>query len=445
MDFYRKVPSDLLQTTASGGILTITAAALMVLVLMTEVSVFLSTEVKTSIDIDTYAGSQLRINFNLSFPHLHCDYASVDLWDKIGRNAANVTQNIEKWQLDADGTKRMYQGRNRRAFDIEHDDHKHAPLEELHLNGKHVFDVDADAWEGHHETHEYVFVNFYAPWCPYCQRLEKTWEALAEDLERRDLGVSVAAMDCVANEKLCHDLHVQTFPTLRFYHHGQQVNEGEYRFDRTVQALGDFAQRKIDSENIYRQYPEARAAHAANWNSDHPGCLVSGFLLVNRVPGNFHVMAHSKHHSLNTLRTNLSHYVHHMSFGVPLSDNQHAKLADVGEVHARTHTLDKTFYSTPRFHAAEHHHIHVVPTKYHLGLFWQDKFSAFQTMHSHHLLDYDANRPPEARFSYDLSPMAVKVERVRRAWYDFVTNLLAIIGGGFALARLANDSAQRLF
>jgi len=127
MDFYRKVPSDLLQTTASGGILTITAAALMVLVLMTEVSVFLSTEVKTSIDIYTYAGSQLRINFNLSFPHLHCDYASVDLWDKIGRNAANVTQNIEKWQLDADGTKRMYQGRNRRAFDIEHDDHKHAP------------------------------------------------------------------------------------------------------------------------------------------------------------------------------------------------------------------------------------------------------------------------------------------------------------------------------
>ena len=443
MDFYRKVPDELKEASRTGGCLSVTAVGLVALTLFVEIGAFLSTEIRTRIDVDTFAGSQLRINFNLSFPHLHCAYASVDLWDKIGRNQANVTQNIEKWQLDESGVRRMYQGRNRRAFDIEHDLH-HPPLEELHLNGVHVEALGEADWEGHMERHEYVFVDFFAPWCLYCQQLHATWEALAEELERRDMGVSVATVDCVANERFCHDMKVQTFPTLRFYHHGDQVNEGEYRFDRTVNALTDFVARKIDSENIYKQYPEARVAHAANWNTDHPGCLVSGFLLVNRVPGNFHIMAHSRHHSLNTLRTNLSHTVHHLSFGVPLSDAQHAKLKQIDVKHAQTETLDGTDYFHADYHYAYQHFVHIVPTKYQLGLFWRDRFSAFQTMHSHHLLKYEEHIPPEARFSYDISPMAVVVDKVRRKWYDFITSLLAIIGGTFALFKLANDTAQRL-
>ena len=166
MDFYRKVPDELKEASRTGGCLSVTAVGLVALTLFVEIGAFLSTEIRTRIDVDTFAGSQLRINFNLSFPHLHCDYASVDLWDKIGRNQANVTQNIEKWQLDESGVRRMYQGRNRRAFDIEHDLH-HPPLEELHLNGVHVEALDEADWEGHMERHEYVFVDFFAPWCLY--------------------------------------------------------------------------------------------------------------------------------------------------------------------------------------------------------------------------------------------------------------------------------------
>ncbi|KAH8098337.1 hypothetical protein JL720_1276 [Aureococcus anophagefferens] len=191
MDFYRKVPDELKEASRTGGLLSLCACGVVALTLVTEIGAFLRTEVRTKIDVDTFAGSQLRVNFNLSFPHLHCDYASVDLWDKIGRNQANVTQNIEKWQLDEDGVKRMYQGRNRRAFDIDHDVH-HPPIEEMHANGVHVWHVNADEWEGLHEHHEYVFVDFYAPWCLYCQSLRSTWEALAEELEKRDLGVAVA-------------------------------------------------------------------------------------------------------------------------------------------------------------------------------------------------------------------------------------------------------------
>jgi thiol-disulfide isomerase/thioredoxin len=30
-----------------------------------------------------------------------------------------------------------------------------------------------------------VVVNFYAPWCPWCQRLEPTWEAVTQDVHAK--------------------------------------------------------------------------------------------------------------------------------------------------------------------------------------------------------------------------------------------------------------------
>ena len=122
--------------------------------------------------------------------------------------------------------------------------------------------------------------------------------------------------------------------------------------------------------------PDALAEHKERKElarDDHPGCLLSGFLLVNRcvsisysahitklksihffspnccfsrgskqksprinylldvsgnvalheiyflfcfrVPGNFHIEARSKHHNLNSLLANMSHTVNHLSFG----------------------------------------------------------------------------------------------------------------------------------
>ena len=39
----------------------------------------------------------------------------------------------------------------------------------------------------------------------------------------------------------------------------------------------------------------------------------------------------------------------------------------------------------------------------------------------------------EAKFTYDLSPIAVSYSKKHRAWYDYFTSVMAIIGGTFTV------------
>jgi Endoplasmic reticulum vesicle transporter len=45
---------------------------------------------------------------------------------------------------------------------------------------------------------------------------------------------------------------------------------------------------------------------------------------------------------------------------------------------------------------------------------------------------------PEARFAYEVSPMAVIVSKKRQKWYSFITHILALIGGTFSIVGLVD-------
>uniref|UniRef100_A0A7C9AR98 Protein disulfide-isomerase n=1 Tax=Opuntia streptacantha TaxID=393608 RepID=A0A7C9AR98_OPUST len=85
VDFYRKIPRDLTEASLSGAGLSIVAAFAMIFLFGMELNSYLSLSTSTSVVVDKSPdGEFLRIDFNMSFPALSCEFASVDVSDVLG-------------------------------------------------------------------------------------------------------------------------------------------------------------------------------------------------------------------------------------------------------------------------------------------------------------------------------------------------------------------------
>ena len=60
-------------------------------------------------------------------------------------------------------------------------------------------------------------------------------------------------------------------------------------------------------------------------------------------------------------------------------------------------------------------------------------------------MEYNVAEVPQARFAYDISPMAVVVRKEDRKWYDFLTSLCGIIGGTFTVVGLIDGFFGEMF
>ena len=171
-------------------------------------------------------------------------------------------------------------------------------------------------------------------------------------------------------------------------------------------------------------------------------------ILVNRVPGNFHIEAKSKNHNLNAAMTNLTHSVNHLSFGsMGKNPSRQVKraLKQIPESLQQFTPLDGGYFPTKEFHKAYHHYIKVVSTHLNIGSSSSQMPTLYQFLEQSQIVSYDELNVPEARFSYDLSPMSVVVEKTGRKWYDYLTSLSAIIGGTFTTLGLIDAVLYKVF
>lgn len=199
-DFYRKIPKDLTETSTHGSILSVCGSVFMLVLFVAELWAFLSSQVVTNVVIDPNTDSLLRINFDITVMDIPCEFAVIDAIDVLGSRNDNITKDINKWQIDAAGLMRQYEGRNTEQKDIQHDIHH--DMEQLAANGLHAVPVDEHSFDAWLENHHYTFVNFYAPWCIWCQRLEPVWEAFAEQVEIENLPISIIKVN---RSKLSHN------------------------------------------------------------------------------------------------------------------------------------------------------------------------------------------------------------------------------------------------
>lgn len=144
-DFYRNIPKDLTESSTHGSILSVCASIFMFVLFVAELWAFITKQTITNVVIDPNTDSLLRINFNITVMDIPCDYAIIDVIDVLGTRKDNITKNINKWQVDAKGVKRNYEGRNMEQRDLLHD--LHHDMDEISKNGMifHLFDTHSRA------------------------------------------------------------------------------------------------------------------------------------------------------------------------------------------------------------------------------------------------------------------------------------------------------------
>eukprot|EP00668_Euglena_longa_P000840 GGOE01001012.1.p1 GENE.GGOE01001012.1~~GGOE01001012.1.p1 ORF type:complete len:488 (+),score=121.41 GGOE01001012.1:1188-2651(+) len=86
---------------------------------------------------------------------------------------------------------------------------------------------------------ELVLVEFYAPWCGHCKRLEPEYERAAKELAGQ--GPVLAKVDATAEKSLGERFDVEGYPTLKVFHSG---NPSPYEGGRTAKDIVAFMKKQ---------------------------------------------------------------------------------------------------------------------------------------------------------------------------------------------------------
>ncbi|XP_038897891.1 protein disulfide-isomerase 5-4-like [Benincasa hispida] len=449
VDFYRKIPRDLTEATLSGAGLSIVAALSMVFLFGMELSNYLSVSTSTSVIVDNSTdGDFLRMDFNISFPALSCEFAAVDVHDVLGTNRLNITKTIRKFSIDS----------NLRSTGSEFHS---GPLSNLI---KHGDEVDEETKEGsavlnarnfdrYANQHPILVVNFYAPWCYWSNRLKPSWEKAAKTIRERydpelDGRILMAKVDCTEEGDLCRKHHIQGYPSIRIFRKGSDVRDdhghhdhesyyGDRDTDTLVKTMEDLiAPLPAGSQKLALE----DKSNNATGNVKRPapsagGCRIEGYVRVKKVPGSLVIAARSESHSFDASQMNMSHIISHLSFGRKISSKafKDAKqiIPYIGISHDRLNGQSFINQRDLGANVTIEHYLQIVKTEVLTRrsgkLLEEYEYTAHSSVaQSLHI--------PVAKFHFELSPMQVVITENQKSFSHFITNVCAIIGGVFTVA-----------
>jgi protein disulfide-isomerase A1 len=101
--------------------------------------------------------------------------------------------------------------------------------------------LTADNFDTTINENDFVFVEFYAPWCGHCKKLVPEYEKLATDLKKAGSPAVVAKIDATEHAGPATTYGVRGYPTLIFFKNGNQI---KYEGERSTAAMESFITKK---------------------------------------------------------------------------------------------------------------------------------------------------------------------------------------------------------
>ena len=141
------------------------------------------------------------------------------------------------------------------------EDHKQAIKREAHELSAATFDAFVTDPEN-----KMVVVDFYAPWCHWCQILEPTWKQVARQIPEKPYSkdTRITKVNCEDNRELCMKHNIRGYPTINAYM-GTATAEETYYGDRTTDAFFSWIEHEhkvIDATVENRKLDEMGGGHS---------------------------------------------------------------------------------------------------------------------------------------------------------------------------------------
>eukprot|EP00929_Paragymnodinium_shiwhaense_P027194 TRINITY_DN16008_c0_g2_i1.p1 TRINITY_DN16008_c0_g2~~TRINITY_DN16008_c0_g2_i1.p1 ORF type:complete len:479 (-),score=111.79 TRINITY_DN16008_c0_g2_i1:147-1583(-) len=451
----RWVPQDFTEASLTGGLYSIIAWLIMLAVFICELASFLQSDMSSMFTLDRRSDMLYEINMDVDMYDIACNNVRVLCISQSNDEPLDtVAQNIYLRPLDGNGKPvgkpRLASEEAKEGVEATYELLRQRKITEVvKADGKEELDSD---WLSSHDgfkhksfehviqAHNFTFINFFASWCSHCQHFAPTWVEIAEQVNGKgdkpplDLSgnrVQLIKLNCVDFAMVCRQLGINAYPMMRLY-----KNDGSfvsYPGRRTKDGIIDWITAAVKS------------VVAEDWARDHDkvekGCNVQGFIRLPRVPGHLELMAAGGDQDLNPKLTNVSHRVNHLSFADPegMARNGQGKWAShlfgLSRYVKGIKPLDGKTYLTNNFHEAWIHELKVVNTVSHRGE------STYQFTHQHRISTVADDTVPQAQFHFDFEPYSIKFERDGKAWYEFVTSMMALVGGVYATMRLMTTTS----